>query len=82
MKGMYVRGACKMCDDNQGCISIAQNDKLNERIKHVDVKFILAKLMVSGGTVELKYVPTNVIAANILTKLLAGNTRKANLLIL
>ena len=64
--------------DNQGCISIVNNGYLNERTKHIDVKYNLAKEKVRDNTISLKYVPTARMAADIFTKLLTKEKHRAN----
>lgn len=57
--------ACDMRVDNQGCLAIAKTDRLNERTKHIDVKFYLVKDKVKDGTIFLQYVPSAAMAAEI-----------------
>lgn len=57
-------------EDNQGCISVAQNEVVNDRTKHVDVKVQMIMDNVKRGAVRLQYISTNEMTADILTKAL------------
>lgn len=49
-------------------MSLAQNDVINERTKHIDVKYHFIKEMVNNGTVNLQYISTQEMTADIMTK--------------
>ena len=65
--------------DNQGCIAISEQDRLSERSKHIDLKFHFVKDHVKEGTIVLEYIPTDLMAADILTKPLTKHKHEANL---
>lgn len=72
----------KLFVDNQGCIALVQNEVLNERTKHIDVKFNLVKDKVRDGTIILQYLPSALMAADILTKVLNREKHRTNLQLL
>lgn len=45
--------------DNQGALKMAQNDSVNERSKHIDVKYHFIKHHVQSGNVKFEYFPTD-----------------------
>ena len=67
--------------DNQGAIDLAQNGSTNRRTKHIDVRYHFNRQAVSDELVELKYCPTEHMAADILTKAL-GRVRLESLVTL
>ena len=54
--------------DNAGTISFAQNESINRRNKHVDVKYHYVRDAIKRGTVTLIHCPTTSMPADILTK--------------
>ena len=54
--------------DNQACISIAQNKVLNERSKHIDIRFHFVREAIEAKEIELMYMPTVDNIADIFTK--------------
>ena len=59
-------------EDNQGCIAMTKAECANKRTKHIDVKHKYANELVSNQTIRLGYLPTDEMAADILTKPLTG----------
>ena len=59
-------------DDNQGCIAMTKAECANKRTKHIDVKHKYVNELVSNQTIRLEYLPTDKMAADILTKPLTG----------
>lgn len=57
--------------DNQGTISLSNNEFQNERTKHIDVKLNFVKEKVANKDISLSYISTNSMTADILTKVLA-----------
>lgn len=55
-------------EDNQSCIKMATNPVLHKRSKHIDTKYQFIRERVEGNSVQLKYTPTDSMAADILTK--------------
>ena len=54
--------------DNQSAISLSENPTLNDRTKHIDIKYHFLRSHVLSGTLLLKYCPTDVMCADLLTK--------------
>jgi len=54
--------------DNTAALSMAKQDQISAKSKHVEVKFHHVKHLVSSGEIRLQYVPTNCQVADILTK--------------
>lgn len=54
--------------DNNGAISLAGNEFINRRNNHIDIKFHFERDVMSRGLVELPYVPTTEMMADIMTK--------------
>lgn len=57
--------------DNQGCIALAKNPLMNRRSKHIDIKYHFLRDIVAKGEVELAYLCTDRMPADVLTKPLA-----------
>ena len=55
-------------DDNQGAIAITKNPIHHDRTKHIDVQYHFVREQVEANTVTLKYLPTQQMPADILTK--------------
>ena len=54
--------------DNQGSIALSKNPDSHRRTKHIDVKFHLLREHSDKGTIAMKYIGTNEMPADILTK--------------
>jgi hypothetical protein len=54
--------------DNQGAIFIESNHCLQQRTKHIDIKYHFIKDLVKEGKIKIKYCPTKKMTADILTK--------------
>ena len=57
--------------DNQGTIALAENPIHHARTKHLDVQLQFVRNSIENGVIELKYCPTDVMLADIMTKALA-----------
>jgi hypothetical protein len=55
-------------EDNQPCIAIAKNPVLNQRAKHIDVKYHFVRECVKDDVFKLEYCPTQRMVADIFTK--------------
>lgn len=53
---------------NQDSISVAKNDTVNDRSKHIDVEYKMIMDNVKKGVVKLEYVPIDEMLADVLTK--------------
>jgi len=54
--------------DNQGAMFIAQNDVVDRKMKHIDIKYHYCRDVIKDGSVQLLFVPTNEQQADIFTK--------------
>jgi hypothetical protein len=57
--------------DNQSAIALTRDGVYHARSKHIDVRFLFIRDVVSRGLIKLIYCPTNEMTADILTKTLA-----------
>ena len=57
--------------DNQGAIALAKNPTHHAKTKHVDVQLHFIRDHVEKGTINVKYCPTEVMLADLMTKGLA-----------
>lgn len=55
-------------EDNQGCISIANNPTCHKRTKHIDIKYHFTREQVESKLICIKYISTDLQLADILTK--------------
>lgn len=58
----------KLHGDNKGAIQVATNNNFSERTKHIDIKTKFVKEKIENGEIELNYLPTDSMPADILTK--------------
>ena len=63
-------------EDNQSCIKIVEGFKINNRMKHIDIKFHFVKDYVTKNVIKCQYCPTADMQANLLTKPLSANRIK------
>lgn len=67
-----MKGGCEIYTllnvDNQGAIALAKNPVYHQRSKHIDIKYHFIRSEVQKGSVELKYVPTELNNADAFTK--------------
>lgn len=54
--------------DNQSAIKLIENGVVNRRSKHIDVRYKFIHENVVKGTLQIKYVPTSINCADLLTK--------------
>ena len=57
--------------DNQGALALAKNDGVSQRTKHIEIRDLFAKEAVKTGLVDVKYLKTEDMPADIFTKPLA-----------
>jgi len=60
--------------DNQGCIALANNPVSHSRAKHIDIRHHFIRERVEQHEVELKYVSTKDMLADVFTKALPRET--------
>ena len=56
--------------DNQGALSLSRDNIQNERSKHIDVKYQFIRDHIMNGTIEAKYVSSDKMVADVMTKAL------------
>jgi hypothetical protein len=56
--------------DNQGAIKLSKNPQHHNRTKHIDVRYHFIRKCSQDGLIELAYIPTTEMVADILTKAL------------
>jgi hypothetical protein len=69
--GFPPPGPSLMLLDNQSAIQVARNPEHHGRMKHLDLRFFWLRDMVTSGVIRVLYIPTAVMAADMLTKPLA-----------
>ena len=62
--------------DIKSCIFIAEDEKSNARCKHMDIKYKYINEKINEGKVSLKYVDTENMVADSLTKNISGSKMK------
>lgn len=65
---LELKGPVNIYEDNQGCISIANNPTCHKRTKHIDIKYHLTREQVENKLICIKYISTDFQPADILTK--------------
>jgi hypothetical protein len=58
--------------DSQGAIAASKNEAKNSKIRHLDLKYHFLKEIVEQKMLEVKYVPTQIMKADIMAKALNG----------
>ena len=66
--GHDVTGATALLSDSQGSIALAKNPDHHARTKHIDVQYHFIRQHVALRTIDLQFVGTADMAADILTK--------------
>lgn len=64
----------RIYEDNQGCISVAQDPKEHKRMKHIDIKYNFLRDIIAKQFIELEYIPSANQLADIMTKALPIQT--------
>lgn len=71
--GVEINQPTIICCDNQGAIQLAKNPALHPRSKHIDIRHHFIREVVANKIVELKYISTEIMGADILTKAVPRN---------
>jgi hypothetical protein len=66
--GFPVGDASILRMDNQSAISVAKNPEYHGRMKHLDLRWFWLRDTVDAGVIEPSFIPTDAMAADILTK--------------
>ena len=74
LSGLQLRhatmSATPLYSDNQGSIALAHNPQNHERTKHIDIRYHFLRECVESDVIDLRYVSTNNMPADVLTKAL------------
>ena len=54
--------------DNQSCIKMTENPMFHDKSKHIEIRYHYIQDMVQKGAIKLKYVPTEELVVDVLTK--------------
>ena len=66
--GFHQNGPMTIEQDNESCIGLSGGETSAKRSKHIQPKLAYIKEKVTMGLVDIKYVPTNIILADVMTK--------------
>ena len=69
--GLPIKGATLIHNDNQAAQKLARNHVFHSRSKHIDIRHHFVRNALKGGHVEIKYMTTEKMPADVLTKGLA-----------
>jgi hypothetical protein len=75
--GFAQAGATEILSDNQGSIALTKNPVHHQRTKHIDVQHHFIRQLHETGVIVLRYVSTDDMVADVLTKALARNKHLA-----
>jgi len=62
--------------DSQGAMCLAKAQRFNTRTKHIDIKYHFVQDACAQGLIELNYLPTAEMPADIMTKALPRDTHQ------
>lgn len=60
--------AIELKGDNQGCLANIRNPENHLRTKHIDVQYHFTREAVEDGLINVSYIPSDEMAADIMTK--------------
>jgi hypothetical protein len=66
--GHHMTGPTVLLSDSQGSIALAKNPDHHARTKHIDVQYHFIRQHVASRTIDLRFISTTDMAADILTK--------------
>ena len=66
--GIQQKRPIAIGEDSQSCIRLCQNPVMHKRSKHIETKFHFIRDKTEDGTISIHYVPTDKMAADIITK--------------
>src|SRR6185503_18899322 len=66
--GFSPNGPTLIAEDNKGCIAVSSNNRTDNRTKHIDVKYHYVREQIRKGQVQVHYVPTERMIADMFTK--------------
>jgi len=65
---IILKRPIKIYEDNQGCISIANNPSCHKRTKHIDIKYHFAREQIENNVICIEYISTDNQLADVFTK--------------
>ena len=68
--GQQQSGPTTICGDNKGSLALAHDPAFHARVKHIDIQHHFIREKVEDNIVEVKFVPSNEMVADGLTKAL------------
>ena len=68
--GYAIEGPSTLFLDNQSAISVSRNPEHHGRMKHLDLRHYWLRDTVKAGLIDVKYIPTKLMPADIMTKAL------------
>jgi len=66
--GLDMQDPTTIYTDNQSSLKLMENPVLHERTKHVDIRYHFTRDCILAGKITFKFIPTNLQAADSLTK--------------
>ena len=57
-----------ICGDNEGSLSLVRNPVINQRSKHIDIKFHFIREKYTSGFISIAHVPSGENVADVMTK--------------
>lgn len=66
--GIKLEGPVVYHEDNQSAIRVVEEEKDTGRLKHIDIKFRFVRDLIQRGLIKMRYIPTNLQPADIMTK--------------
>ena len=72
--GYEIEGASSLYLDNQSAIAVSKNPEHHGRMKHLDLRHYWLRDVVKEGKIDVKYIPTASMPADIMTKSLPKAT--------
>ena len=66
--GVEVKGPSPLMVDNQSALRVLKNPEHHGRMKHIDVKYHWVRDSVKRGDIEVHFLPTHDMIADIFTK--------------
>ena len=72
--GFEIKGASSLHLDNQSAIAVTRNPEHHGRMKHLDVRHFWLRDVVKAGVIDVRYISTKDMPADIMTKSLPKAT--------
>ena len=69
--GYSIKGSSTLCLDNQSAIAVTRNPEHHGRMKHLDLRHYWLRDTVKSGLIDVRYISTKEMPADIMTKTLS-----------